>query len=188
MKCCFIPLIKAQVSTVVLYLIGLPTLRNHWELLATLLSQEGSVRGSQSGACVGRCSLAVWAPSSCWIQKWELRSIKTVELTDPGKQGGFQMRISHASFSRQDVTPSLLKSLKKKSKNPQVSTASAGWGSGGYCAWQGDDSVQCMMCNCCSRGDRAFLPQIHILSTWLLEVSAGDSSRECGFLSESEGL
>lgn len=81
------PLIKiAQVSTVLLYLIGLPTLWNHWEFLVSLLFQEGWVQGTYSGGLFGvmftggfrGLDPAVYRNKNC-------SNIKTVELTDPGK-------------------------------------------------------------------------------------------------------
>ena len=93
-------------------------------------------------------------------------TLKTVELTDPGKQGKFQM-LAHllCKLFQTGCLNQLGKAFSRKIINMHVSTAFAGWGSGCYCWWQGqqlfprnmDDYVQCKMCNCCNRPNWAVL-------------------------------
>lgn len=63
-------------------------------------------------------------------------SIRTVELTDPGKQGKFPMP---AHLLHELLQKGCLR-LPKKKKLACKSRASAGWGTSRYCSWQNSSS------------------------------------------------
>lgn len=160
---------------VLLYFTGVSTLWNHWGFLVALLFQRVNAGEPGWGGVWGNIHLHF-----C-LEKYVLWNVNTVELSGPGNQWECQLlvHVPHKLFQT-GCHNQLGKAFFKNSMH--VSTGFAGWGSGSYCLWEGQQLFPH------NRDVQLLWTSLRFSSTSSPHlVCTRHSSREQDFFSESEG-